>query len=465
MKAPYKILLIASLSLFLFVGCEDWLDVSPKSSLKQEDMLSTQTGYIDVLHGVYIGLLDNGLYGRELTFGMLDAMAQYYTNIPATPLHRYRHARVYNYEATTVKPIIDNIWRKMYNNIANCNIILDNIDKDPDIFTGNNYARIKGEALALRAFMHYELLRLFAPAYSQDTRSQPAIPYVDTFTNIRIPFSTMDQVYQRIEQDLHAARNLLRDFDLMGPNSTASGVGATQARKALMNYYASTYLLAQINLNKGNNAQVLEYFEELNTEQAQLQIYWGQLTQFYAFVANEWVFNMHIVIAFIREKYTQFFELATANQNDLLTVSLPRVFEIYEVDEGGASDIRYLEWMSKNDDNEFIKYYLIAGFPLMKKGELFLMAAEAAKDSDPEAALGYINELRMARNLTPLDETADIMQAIYKESMKEFVGEGKMWHFYKRHGFEFIPGYGSAITPEMYVFPIPESEYEFNPIQ
>jgi starch-binding outer membrane protein, SusD/RagB family len=77
--------IIIVLSFLLLVSCEDWLDVAPASTLKQEDLFNSQKGYLDALHGVYMGLLDNGLYGRELTFGMLDAMGQYWTSVSVTP--------------------------------------------------------------------------------------------------------------------------------------------------------------------------------------------------------------------------------------------------------------------------------------------------------------------------------------------------------------------------------------------
>ncbi len=464
MKTYKHTILIAFLAFFFLASCEDWLDVTPQSTLKMEDLFQTQQGFTDVLHGVYIGLMDDGLYGRELTFGMLDAMAQYWTNIPGTPNHRYRHARLYQFEAGSVKPIIDNIWRKMYNQIANLNILLDHIDDDPDLFTGNNYARIKGEALALRAFIHFELLRLFGPVYSEETRHLPGIPYVDTFTNTRIPFSSLDEVFQRVEQDLLAARELLAGFDIMGPESEVSAQSSLQARKCLMNHHAATYLLARLNLYKGQHDKVLQYFDELTTEQVQEQISWSSLTQFYFNSRDEWIFNLHVVISFMRDKYTDFFDLESANQNNLLTINLMRALEIYEVDEGGANDIRYLEWVSKEDNNEVIKYFLIPGFPTFKLAELYLMAAEASMHMDPSVALGHINTLRNARNLEPLDGTADVFQALYKESKKEFLGEGKMFFFYKRHGFEFISGYGSALSPEDYIFPIPEMEFEFNPL-
>ena len=40
------------LSLFAF-GCNDWLDVQPKSQVKEEDLFSSESGFRDALTGIY----------------------------------------------------------------------------------------------------------------------------------------------------------------------------------------------------------------------------------------------------------------------------------------------------------------------------------------------------------------------------------------------------------------------------
>ena len=47
------------LSLFAF-GCNDWLDVQPKSQVKEEDLFSSESGFRDALTGIY------ALKGRNL---------------------------------------------------------------------------------------------------------------------------------------------------------------------------------------------------------------------------------------------------------------------------------------------------------------------------------------------------------------------------------------------------------------
>ena len=52
------------LSLFAF-GCNDWLDVQPKSQVKEEDLFSSESGFRDALTGIYALMRQqyHGIYG------------------------------------------------------------------------------------------------------------------------------------------------------------------------------------------------------------------------------------------------------------------------------------------------------------------------------------------------------------------------------------------------------------------
>jgi hypothetical protein len=464
----YIIIIIAIITCLVYLsGCESWLDVSPKSTLKKEDLFKTEQGFLDVLQGVYINLVNDKLYGQELSYGFIDVLAQYYDNIPATPQHTYNSAAKYDYSQAKVKSLIDGIWSDMYNAIANCNVILDNIDKDTTIFTENNYKRIKAEALGIRAFLHFDLLRMFAPAYSNATKGQTGIPYVDKFTNVKIPFSSIETVCQRIDQDLEQAKGLLHDFDIMGPvDETLNGVGIypVNDRKAWMNYYAAVALQARLYQWMGNRSEALERVEELITDHAKTKISWAQSTQFYYYYyANERIFGLFIVLdPYMKAKIAEDFDITTANSTNILKVSLERTMELFETSSGGASDWRYLEWMSKTDDNYIIKYNAALGIQIMKIPEIYLIAAECNLDTDPEKAKEYLDELRTHRGLLPLSENADLAAELHKEYRKEFLCEGQMFYYYKRMGYQYIPYWGEPAGNNIYVLPIPENEIEFN---
>ena len=121
---------------FSMMACNDWLSVKPKTEMEAEDLFSTEAGFKDALAGVYTAMTKSSLYGREMTYGIVDVVAQQWGSIGTN--HRYANALKYEYEATNTKPIIDTLWSGLYNAIANANSVLAYIDKSSVIFAGDN---------------------------------------------------------------------------------------------------------------------------------------------------------------------------------------------------------------------------------------------------------------------------------------------------------------------------------------
>lgn len=156
-------------------SCNDWLDVKPKTEEEAEELFSTIDGFKSALAGVYIGLSQSGLYGREMTFGMVGVLGQEWGDGATlkTNYSAYNYLLNYNYEQSVSKALIDVVWNKMYENIANVNTLIQYTDLKREVL-GDYYEVVKGEALALRAYMHFDLLRLFAP-YDFTAEAEPAI--------------------------------------------------------------------------------------------------------------------------------------------------------------------------------------------------------------------------------------------------------------------------------------------------
>ena len=49
----------------LSVSCQEWLDVSPSTEVKYDDLFSYKNGFKDQLTGVYTALCSEELYGRS----------------------------------------------------------------------------------------------------------------------------------------------------------------------------------------------------------------------------------------------------------------------------------------------------------------------------------------------------------------------------------------------------------------
>ena len=60
-------------------SCSDWLKVSSEDRIMENDLFRTPRGFMTALNGIYIDLLNSSMYGKTLTWGMTDILAQYYT--------------------------------------------------------------------------------------------------------------------------------------------------------------------------------------------------------------------------------------------------------------------------------------------------------------------------------------------------------------------------------------------------
>ena len=98
-KLKYMIL---CLSLFA-MGCNDWLDVQPKSQVKEEDLFSSESGFRDALIGIYALMGREEIYGGNSTMGFMDMLAQTYSKVG----YNYGDALKYNYKEDHVKRIVD----------------------------------------------------------------------------------------------------------------------------------------------------------------------------------------------------------------------------------------------------------------------------------------------------------------------------------------------------------------------
>src|SRR5688572_22657784 len=138
--------------LIVTTSCKKWLDVSPKTEIRERTLLENEQGFKEAVTGVYILMGSGSAYGQHLTMGMLDAMGQRYNT--ASTSHTFYRASRYEYNDNTTKGNIASIWGTMYTCIGNLNNVLTQIDSKKQTFSGNGFNIVKGEALALRALIH-----------------------------------------------------------------------------------------------------------------------------------------------------------------------------------------------------------------------------------------------------------------------------------------------------------------------
>ena len=77
MKNRYLILLLIVSG--LSQACSDWLDVRPRSEMKEDDLFAVEEGFKNALNGVYIQLAEGTLYGKNLTMYLPELLENHYT--------------------------------------------------------------------------------------------------------------------------------------------------------------------------------------------------------------------------------------------------------------------------------------------------------------------------------------------------------------------------------------------------
>lgn len=109
----YKLILLSVCVLpFVLASCNKWLDVSPEDQITEEELWSKGEGFRNALNGVYKSMAAYNLYGRNLTWGLVDALGQCYNmNYAADNATRdMKKAVEYEFEDEALKPVIETIW-------------------------------------------------------------------------------------------------------------------------------------------------------------------------------------------------------------------------------------------------------------------------------------------------------------------------------------------------------------------
>ena len=458
-------MLIAGLVL---TSCSKWLDVRPKSQVKETDMFSTEHGFVDALTGVYTLMTNTSLYGDNMTMGFMDALAQQY-DIGGSSSAFYQ-AGLYNYQDGNVKSTIGGIWSSMYNAIANDNNILVNIDAHRDLFSGQNYNLVKGEALGLRAFMHFDLLRMFGPVYTTNA-DKLSIPYVTTVSLKVTPQLKASAVMDSILADLNAAEKLL--IADSASNSFAPDDNWLLAfRQNHLNLWAVRGLLARVYLYKGDRLNALKYaLQVINAKKFQFVqkvALTGSVTSKDRTFRTEHLFSLHIYN--LKATVDKYFKFSIGNSYQL-TLPESRLNNIFEVAAGGSTDYRYaflweldgaVRFPSKLWQEAKVDAAYKELMPLIRLPEMYFIAAECAPDVP--AAIGYLNVIRENRGISMLPVTlpgGNLQNEIFKSYEKEFYCEGQLWFYYKRLNRSSIAGTSMPISDAIYVFPLPDEEVQF----
>ena len=470
MKKIFSIILTAA-SLTLMTSCDDFLDITPEGQVKRDELLETNDGVEDALYGAYAQLRQSSLYGQELFYSSLEVMSQTlwcYGNTTTEALGKYE------YTNTNVKSIFASVWSDMYNNISNVNSVLN----APLIERASTYPATiyRGEALALRAFMHFDLMRLYAEQITVNPKAD-GIPYATEFSLKTPPFESLEDNYKHVLADLTEAETLLADDDA---HKEASAFMTN--REIHLNLHAVRALMARVYLTMGDKENALRY-AKLVIEQS------GRTLKTKTEVQNDLAGVLSTKECLFGVSYSRLYSLVSPKlQQTVSYSSLDLRSDFMEMYDQNVSGLDYrtnayftaieMGGTTKYRLSKFTDIYdlqnnasarpttLVQGINMIRLPEMYYIAAECLLSTDYDQALQYFNDVITNRGLEPLDGTGDntlTQDVINTERYKEMIGEGQTFFNMKRQNLN-IPSYDNSVTytpaNNIYVIPIPDAEIE-----
>lgn len=478
------LILFAALLLLSLQACNDYLTVNPRDRIADREVFSSAQGFQNALAGIYLEMQSNKSYGQALTMTTIERLVSSW-DVDATDKTSEQIGR-FNYSDESVQTAFEDIYLQQYRIITNLNAILGNLDTyDPAIFPDEDlYRMIKGESLALRAFIHFDLLRLWGPVPTRAQGSDRVLPYVkvkSTVPNSRVSY---DQFKADLLEDMSQADTLLRKSDpilkysltdIGNPSAILPKSSFFAYRYVSMNYYAVKALEARAFLWFGDHAAAFEAAKAVisavdpsGTAKYRLGI-GTDLSQKDFTLLNEHIF------ALAQSKLSDVFTNNFANGN-LKRGSNPSTVNTGLYGNSGT-DIRetYL-WntvpLSASGFAYIFQKYNVPlstlgkGFtdqnriPLIRLSEMFLISVETA----PTTALAqrYWDAFRTSRNLVNATLPTSpllVQDELLKEYRKEFFAEGQAFYAYKRLDAPLSKILWAPPTATLnYVVPLPKTE-------
>jgi len=477
------------------VSCSDWLDVQPKTSIPVDDLFESEAGFKDVLTGFYLKMGRTSLYAKNLTYGYVDAVAGNYDYFPDI-----YWGDIYDYN-NVWQGTKDGIYSDLYNVIANINNFLKYIDKNRSVIkTEKYYELMKGEALGLRAFLHFDLLRLFGPVYSVHPTGK-AIPYRTSFDQQATPVLSAEKVVECILTDLHQADSLLeiadnKSFEL--PAYYSKEYNAFESSRQLrMNVYAVKAILARVYCYKGDmesKAKALSYAYDV-VESGYFGLY-DDNSNPVLFGEHIWGLNIYELDKLLQEEGNYRTEVFDQQLSEGYYIMRTKVNfeEQFEKGSRGTYDIRANVAAFKEVAGDGAKKYALcmkydqSGYtssyggknvlPLIRLPEMYYIIAEC--ETDKEKSAEALNTVMWTRGIAYedgviVDEAYDRLDTrpgydqthtkrineLMKEYRKEFFSEGQLWHFYKRHNYKTFPYCIKEDMTNFYQWPLPDNEITF----
>lgn len=466
-----KKIIIAFLILSGVSSCTKFLDKNPETELDGSERFNEIEDYEFSLLGAYSLFRDRDYYGA------FDANSNAFVTLPDLlsdnvyeSAESLGNERVFSrWQYTEDENQIENTWLAAYLIIAQANLTLRGIERFEDTDPGA-VNRIRGQALAIRALVHFDVLRYWAEEYDRNSTT-PGIPYITVYDYEQKPNRrTVKETYDQMFEDLYNAMGYFDDMDQ----------DINDGDRAMIDQHVVNALLARIHLYANQPDSAIKYatrvidefplapmeaFGAIWKDASLAEVVWS-----FTFNAGQGQIGNHLYGPDINaaQYYPNPTLLGSYSLNDIR-------YDAYFRDV--ADDFGNFRTVVVKHESKIAQVRNpdgVVNFKAFRTGEMYLIRAEAyARKGGAWEASGMadLNTLRAARIIGYADESltgAALMNAIAMERRKELVAEGHRWFDLKRTTKTINRTFCTAFcnlpsSSRAWAWPIPQPEIDANP--
>jgi len=464
------------------ISCQDFLEQEPGSQTSIKEQLSTYEGVLQALNGCYLQLEElhtNGIYtvyadilGGNIAFSPTPSGTyKGQVNVPYTVEKFYSFAD--NAEQSDFRGFYDGCYQL----INSANLILEYADLLIDA-TEPQIEEVKAEALTIKAYTHFMLVRIYAQNYSfTSDASHKGIVYNTSTVKVTGQYSgriSVKDTYNHIITDLELAIDLFSDANVQ-----------TGAPYSYFNQNAAKALLARVALQANDWQKAAHYSNQLiENNQYQLLTKENYITSWEMpnLPVNEIIMELSARMTADGDispsnTVAAYFGYVTESNFGDYTAS-GDLLDIYS-----DTDIRGKQMFVEvpiptliGEELSNVSYFFTRkfqdnpGYPLIRLSEMYLIHAEAnARLNKLDDALNSLNIIRLRAGLTELVSNENILDEIFIERRRELCFEGHLFFDIVRFHKDIERNKGCnailcnvAYPSDFFVLPIPKDNIDLN---
>jgi len=396
-----------------FPSCDDsFIESRLDSAIDITEFLKSPVEFQELLNSSYDALSYGSVYGGNIQL-MSELMSD---GVDGDFLTNSDWRALYTWTSDIFLAPTRSLMHDGYKAVARANLVLENLQNVPGLDDASK-KRMEGEALFIRALMHFELCRFFAQPYGYTSDNAHAgIPIRTQFGKSVVNRASVADVYRQCIQDAERAATLLPELN--GPYA---------------NQFAAHSLLAKIYFQQNDFTKTKEHTSKIINapgfsldSTANLKFGYGQSSELIFGLVSTDYSNDNANIAIQKDYFS-------------LTKTIPDIIPGNAVIQSVSSPSdKRATWFEKKSTYTICKKFNTSNTalytnPVFHLSEIYLMHAESLAETG-EDGLAFLNSIRLRSGLNELNGISTLQQIeeCRVQRLAEFYFENNRLHELKR---------------------------------